>query len=170
MSFVPKEDSRVSLALKYVASEMENVGDIVTYEQLVDICGVVIVPDVPVSTLVAGVVSDVNKRLHRDGDWRWLVNVPTVGYKVASPAEQREEAIGRLRSASRHQMTSLRATESLVRHPEATPGERKRASDAAVSIATLGQLQRREQRRISRRWPKEEVSPVVEAELSEVEA
>lgn len=171
MRFTPQEDSRVSLALKYVSSELPDVGDTVTYEQLVDICGITMPgDDVPISTLVAGIVSKVNERLHRDGDWRWLINLPLVGYRVATPAEQREEAQGRLRAAQRQQLTSLRVTESLVRHPEATPGERKRAADAAASIAALHQMQERERRRINRRWPKEEVSPVIKGELLEVDA
>ena len=108
------------------------------------------------STLLSGVVGEVNKRLHRSGEHRHLVNVEGTGYKIASPSEMRSEFLARQRAVDRQQVNNLRLVEKVVRHPETTAAERKRASDAVNAQAALLALVRREQRKIRSGWPAEE--------------
>lgn len=160
MSFVPSENSRASLLLAYVLDQMDDVSHQVTYRQICEICGIPRSEDATESMLVSGVVGEVNKRLHRSGDWRQLVNVPNVGYKIGTPAELRELVLGRHRHVQRQMLSMIRESEAVIRHPDSTAGERKRAADATAAQAALLQMVRRDQRRIRRSWHAEEISPV----------
>ena len=81
------------------------------------------------STLLSGVVGEVNKRLHRSGEHRHLVNVEGTGYKIASPSEMRSEFLARQRAVDRQQVNNLRLVEKVVRHlRRPRQAERKRAT------------------------------------------
>lgn len=158
--FTPNENSRASLLLGYVREHMEEAGDTVTYEEVAGILGLEECDD-PGSAF-SSIITVVNKRLHRDGDWRHLVNVAKLGYRVGTPNDVRQETLSRQRWVERQQASALRATEKIVRHPDATPGERQRAANAAASQAALLQMVRREHRKIRKAWPAEEESPVLD--------
>jgi hypothetical protein len=138
---------------------MTDTGDIVTYEHVLDLLGIEHHGG-NASDVLSGIVSNVNKRLHRAGDWRHLVNVVKVGYRIGSPAEVRSEVLGRMRWVDRQNVSALRAIEKVVRHPDATIGERQRAANAAAAQSALLQLVRREHRKVRSNWPEEETSPV----------
>lgn len=159
--FLPNENSRASILLGYVREHMHDAGDQVTYEEVLTLLEVDADPK-QAGSLLSGVIATVNKRLHRAGDWRHLSNVQTVGYRIANPADIRHEALARLRMIERQAVASLRATEKGIRHPDATPGERKRAADAAAAQANALSMMRRENRKIKQAWPAEE--PVVVAQ------
>jgi hypothetical protein len=158
--FVPSENSRASVILGYVKDHMIEVGDLLTYTEMLGLIEVdpSIVPDPP--TLLSGIVAQINKRLHQAGDWRHMINVPTVGYRIAAPGEIREEVLGRMRHVDRQQVNNLRAIEKVVRHPDTTPAERKRAADAVSAQQALLTMVRREQTKIRNAWPAEESSPI----------
>lgn len=160
MSFVPNENSRASLLLDYVVGQLLNAGDSMSYREIMDLCGITNESLLPDSMLASGIVAEVNKRLHRMGDWRVLVNVISTGYKIGSPAELRELALGQNKHAARTLGTAQRVTEAVVRHPDSTVAERKRAADATAAQGALLQIVRREQRKIAMGWPAEERSPV----------
>lgn len=157
--FLPNENSRASILLDYVRAEMVNAGDCLSYEDTLKLVGVE--ADIhEASQLLSGVVNVVNKRLHRDGDWRHLSTVEMVGYRIATPAELRLETMARLRRSERQQVATQRAIEKVIRHPDATTAEQRRATDAAAAQAPLLMIQRRELQKIRRLWPTEETSPV----------
>lgn len=160
MSFLPNESSRASVVLGFVRDHCHDAGQTITYSEMLALVDVEVEVSDP-STLLAGVVAEVNKRLHRDGDWRHLVNVQMVGYRVASPDDLRSESFARMRRSERQQIANQRAIEKVIRHPDATPTERKRAADASAAQAALLMMMRREQRKIRQLWPSEEKSPVV---------
>lgn len=159
MSFLPSETSRPSILHGYVKDYMAEMGDTVTYKEVLGLFDMDLELPEP-ARLLSKVIDDVNRRLHRDGDWRWLINVERIGYRIATPEEVRLYNFAGMRRRERQQVRELRATETIIRNPSSTPGERKRAADAAASQAALLQLMRREQRKIKRAWPAEEVSPV----------
>lgn len=145
----------------YVREHLIDVGDFVSYPELIDMFDLgETVPVAMAGSVLSGVVAVVNRRLHRDGDHRHLVNVATAGYRVGSPRDLREEAMSRMRAVDRQQIANLRLIEKVIRHPDATAAERKRAADAAAAQAALLTLVRRDQRRIQTMWPSEETSPV----------
>ena len=161
MRLIPSDSARVSVLLDYVVKELSEAGDTVSYGQILDLC------EIPasavkgnVSTITAGLVHPVNTRLHRMGDWRWLINVPNIGYRVGSPSEVRLETIARNRHAIRQMEHALRSTVSVTRHPDASVADRKRAIDAAAAQGTMLQMVKREQRKRNRLWPADERSPV----------
>lgn len=162
MGFLPSENSRASILLGYVCEHMTEAGDSITYDEVLGLIGLdrSEIKGPYVSQELSSLISTVNKRLHREGDWRHLVNEVSVGYRIGTPSEIRCEVINRMRWIDRQQVSSLRAIEKGVRHPDATPGERKRAADAAASQAALVRLVRREQRKMRSAWVAEEVSPV----------
>jgi hypothetical protein len=159
MAFIPSENSRATVLVGYVLEHMPEVGDQLTYTEMLDLCGFDETPPDP-ATVLSGVVAEVNKRLHRAGDWRHLSNVQKVGYRIASPSQLRTEVFGRMRHVKRQHIANQRAIEKVIRHPDATAAERKRAADAASQHAALLTLLTREQRKIQKSWPAEEVSPV----------
>lgn len=164
MAFLPNENSRASLLLDYVVECMEDVGDSIGYEQVFEVCGIDDTDKLDqAGMLLSGIIDTVNKRLHRAGDWRHLQNVARVGYCIGSPATIRSEVMGRHRQMVRSQVRALRATEKVVRHPDATPSERKRAADCAANQAAHLDMMRRHNREVGRIWIAEEVSPIPEA-------
>lgn len=162
MSFLARENSRATLLLGYVREHMPDTGNRITYDEVIDVIDLDAseITTRDLGSVLSGVVAEVNKRLHRDGDWRHLANIETVGYQIATPAELREESMSRMRRTMRMQVANQRAIEKAIRHPDSTPGERKRAADAAAAQAALLTLIRREQRKIRHVWPAEETSPV----------
>lgn len=158
--FQPSERSRATILHRYVREHMADVGDTITYDEIAAMLGMDFDGVERASLLTANLIGDVNRRLHREGDWRHLVNVPTVGYCVASPEAIRVEVANRLRHIERTQASALRATEKGVRHPDATVAERRRAADAAAAQSALLALTRRENRKVMSLWPADEVSPV----------
>ena len=160
MSFLPQERSRATLPLRYVQSEMSEAGATVEYAQVFDICDIVGPSLDEASTILAGVVSKVNAKLHSSGDWRHLINVPTVGYRIATPEEVRLEAFGRLDHINRQHHEILRSTEKVIRHPDITAAERVRAANAAANQGALMMIFKKESRRLKKAWPEEERSPV----------
>lgn len=157
--FLPNEHSRASLLLDYLRAEMLNAGDCISYIDVLELLGVEADPR-EASSLLSEVISTVNKRLYNDGDWRHLATVETVGYRIATPADLRHETFARLRRSERQQVATQRAIVKVIRHPDSTAAEQRRASDAAAAQAPLLMIQRREQRKIRRMWPAEETSPV----------
>jgi hypothetical protein len=157
--FTPDEKSRTAVIYAYTREHMTEVGDMLTYEEAFGLLDLEPVPDA--GSAFASLISKVNARLARDGDWRHLQNAVGAGYRIASPAELREETLGRMRHVERQQIATQRAIEKVIRHPDATVVERKRATDAAASLAALRTLVRREQRKVRNAWPKDEQSPVV---------
>lgn len=161
MTFLPNENSRASLLLDYVEQHLVDVGDTVTYEEVFDICQIEDTEKLAMAgTYLSSVVDTVNKRLHRQGDWRHLQSVERVGYKIGSPETIRVEVISRHRQMIGMQVRALRATEKVIRHPTATAAERKRAADAAASQAAYLDMMRRHKRRLVDAWQPEETSPV----------
>jgi hypothetical protein len=160
MSFLPNESSRASIVLGFVKDHCHDAGQTITYSEMLGLVDVDASVDDP-TLLLSGVVAEVNKRLHRDGDWRHLANVPTVGYRIASTDDLRSESFARMRRSERQQIANQRAIEKVIRHPDATPNERKRAADASAAQAALLMMMRREQRKIRQLWPAEETSPVI---------
>jgi hypothetical protein len=158
MTFVPSTDSRPSRLLDHVREFMPATGDLLRYSDALEVLGVDY--DGPPTDVLSGIVAAVNRRLHRDGDWRLLVNVPTVGYRVATPEEARQEVLAVNRQAVRKQVRAQRGIESVIRHPDASVAERRRAADASALNANLLRLMRREHGRIRRAWPRDETSPV----------
>ena len=158
MPFVPSTDSRATRLLDYVRQFMPSTGDQIGYDAALEVIGVAY--EGPPTDVLSSVVGIVNRRLHRDGDWRQLVNVATVGYRVATPEELRLEMLTASRSAVRKQVHAQRSIESTIRHPDASVAERRRAADASALNAQLLRLMRREHGRIRRAWPKDETSPV----------
>ena len=158
--FTPSENSRSSIILGYVKEHLTEVGNLLPYGEMLALIDLdeTQVPDPP--TLLSGIVAQINKRLHQSGDWRHLINVPTVGYRIAAPGEIRCEVLGRMRHVDRQQVNNLRAIEKVVRHPDTTPAERQRAADAVNAQQALLTMVRREQRKIRSAWPAEESSPV----------
>jgi hypothetical protein len=161
MSFLPNENSRASIVLGYVREYLTDAGQTITYDEMLGLLDIERTA-ADMSFLLSGVVAEVNKRLHRDGDWRHLANVPSVGYRIASPSDLRAEALGRMRRSERQQVANQRAIEKAIRHPDASPVERKRAADASAAQAGLLMLIRKEQRKIRNLWPAPETSPVAE--------
>jgi DNA-binding winged helix-turn-helix (wHTH) protein len=157
--FMPNDNSRASVLHAYVCEHLPEAGDIVTYAELRDMLDVD-EGDRFISSVLSPVIALVNKKLHRDGEHRHLVNVENVGYRIASPSDIRVETLGRLRHIDRQQVMALRAMEKAVRHPDASASERKRAADAVAQQAALMQMTRREQAKLRRMWPADEVSPV----------
>lgn len=162
MGFLPSENSRASILLGYVNEYMTEAGDAITYDEVLGLIDVdrSEIKTPYVSQELSSLIATVNKRLHREGDWRHLVNEVGVGYRIGTPPEVRHEVVNRMRWVDRQQVSSLRAIEKVVRHPDATPGERKRAADAAASQAALLRLVRREQMKMRKAWVEEETSPV----------
>ena len=160
MSFLPNENSRASIVLGFVREFMVDAGQTITYTELLDMLDLSHVPQRDASFVLSGVVMEVNKRLHRDGDWRHLTNVEGVGYRVASPADLRAENVARMRRVERQQVANQRAIEKAIRHPDASGQERKQAADAAQAQAALLMLFRKEHRKIRKLWPAPETSPV----------
>jgi hypothetical protein len=160
--FTISENGRATIIFNYAREHLCEVGDQVTYEEILDLLDIdnEIMPD-PGSTL-STVIGQVNKRFHQAGDWRHLINMPNVGYRIARPGELRHEVFGRMRHIERQQVNNLRAIEKVVRHPDASASERKRAADAAAAQSQLLQMVRHHQRKMRRQWPEEEVSPVIE--------
>lgn len=165
MSFLPKERSRATLLLAYVQDQMSEAGVVIDYATALDICDIVGVSTEDASTILAGVISKVNARLHSSGDWRHLINVPTVGYRIATPAEVREEAFGRLNHINRQHHAILRSTEKVIRHPDITPAERVRAANAAAAQGSLLLTFRQQSRTLKKAWPEEERSPVLPGDM-----
>lgn len=162
MGFLPDERSRANLLYRFVldSEALDETGAGISYEEVFTLLEVEDPGELQRSSILSGVVSEVNKRLHRCGDHRHLVNVARWGYRVGSPAELRSEVLSRARSVERQLITALRTTEKVVRHPDSTAGERKRAADAAASQAALLSHYSAETRRIRVEWPEEESSPV----------
>lgn len=156
--FVASETSRVSLLLTYVEEFMDNAGDTLSFEQMLDVCDMADVEHD--RAVLSSVVADVNKRLHRNGDWKQLIAVRNVGYRIATPAEARADFLDRSRHVDRQLIANVRAAEKLVRHPDATAAERKRAADAASQAATIRMMVQRDHRKLKRAWVAEEESPV----------
>lgn len=153
------DESRLTKLHAYVSEYLIDAGDSISYPEIAEIL------ELPSSegdsrATIYQTVTDVNKRLWRDGDWRHLINIENSGYRIATPVELREDAFDRMRRSERQQVANRRAIEKVIRHPDATPGERKRATDAANKQAVLLAMLRREQRSIKKLWPAEEVSPV----------
>ena len=163
MSFLPNENSRASIILGYVREYMTDAGNTVTYSELLAMLDLPDVPHREASFVLSSVVMEVNKRLHRDGDWRHLTNVEGIGYRIASPSDLRAENVSRMRRVERQQVANQRAIEKAIRHPDAGALERKRAADAAQAQAALLMLFRKEHRKIRNLWPASETSPVPEA-------
>lgn len=162
MTFLPNENSRASKVLDYVREQMTETGDLVTYEMLCDIIDLPLVglDRRDIVSKLSGLIDEVNKRLHRDGDWRHLYNVVTQGYRIASAADIRQENLGRMRQSEATQTRALRAIEKAIRHPDATAAERRQAADVAANQGALLALSKKEHRKVRALWPKEEVSPV----------
>lgn len=162
MTFLPNENSRASKLLDYIREQMHETGDLVTYEQL---CEIIDLPLVgldrrDIVSKLSGLIDEVNKRLHRDGDWRHLYNVVTQGYRISSMVDVRQENLSRMRQAEASQVRALRVVEKGIRHPDATVAERRRASDAAAAQGALLALSKKEHRKVRALWPREETSPV----------
>lgn len=160
MSFLPNENSRASIVLGYVRDYMTDAGQTVTYSELLAMLDLEHVNHRDASFILSGVVMEVNKRLHRDGDWRHLTNVENVGYRIATPTDLRAENVARMRRVERQQVANQRAIEKAIRHPDASALERKQAADAAQAQAALLMLFRKEHRKIRNLWPAPETSPV----------
>jgi hypothetical protein len=160
--FTTSENGRATIIYGYTKDHLVEVGDVITYDEMLDLLEIPKADIADPSSTLSGVISQVNKRLHQSGCWRHLINIPNVGYRIARPGELRSEVFGRMRHIERQQVTNLRAIEKVVRHPDATAGERKRAADAAATQSRLLQLVRHEQRKMRRQWPEEEVSPIPE--------
>ena len=163
--FLAVENARASTLLAYVRDYMPDTGDQITYTEVLDLLEMNDVDPKTVGSVLSGVVAVVNKRLHRDGDHRHLSNIATVGYCIGTPARMREEVISRMRAVDRQMVANLRLTEKIVRHPDATTAERKRAADAAAAQAALLSMVRRDQRRVRAAWPAEETSPVLTGDV-----
>jgi hypothetical protein len=160
MPFLPQENSRASLLADLVRS-IDEQGTMISYSDIFDLFDMDDKPVDQAQPFLSSVVAKANQRLHRDGDWRHLQNVPTVGYRVASPAGLRDEVMARQRSAQRTMIAALRASEKVIRHPNASVLERRQATDAVTAQAALLTMVRREQRKIRNAWPADERSPVV---------
>lgn len=159
MSFLPNESSRASIVLGFVREHMHDVGASISYSEMLALIELdTEVADV--STLLSGVVAEVNKRLHRDGDWRHLANVPTAGYRIASPEDLRSESMARMRRSQQQQVANIRAIEKVVRHPDATVEVRKRASDASAAQGAFLQVMSHHAKKVRVAWPSSEQSPV----------
>lgn len=165
MTFLPNENSRASKVLDYVREQMTETGEMVTYEQLCDIIELPLVglDRRDIVSKLSGLIDEVNKRLHRDGDWKHLYNVVTQGYRLASPADVRQENLGRMRQAEATQIRALRAVEKVIRHPDASVADRRHAADAAAAQGALLALSKKEHRKVRALWPKGETSPVLDA-------
>lgn len=158
MPFVPTSDSRTTRLLDHVRTNMPSAGNMLPYEVALEIIDVAY--DGAPSDVLSSIVAKVNQRLHREGDWRLLVCVPLQGYRVATPEEVRQEVLAINRQAARKHVRSQRAIETVIRHPDASVAERRRAADASALNAALLRLVRREQSKIRRAWPRDETSPV----------
>ena len=160
MTFMPQENSRATKLYRYVQSHLQEEGDLLTYEDVCTVIEVQCPENVLPSQFLGSIIDTVNKRLHRDGDWRHLQNRTNVGYYIGSPASLRAEVLGRRSHVERQMVKSLRASEKLTRHPSASVAERRRAADVVAAQASLLTMVRREHRAIRNAWVEEEVSPV----------
>lgn len=160
-SFIRDPNSRTSLLADYVTHTMRASGDVVSYAEAADVVGFDDFDDsAEARNVVSKIVGDVNRRLHNDGDWRLLVCVPNVGYRIASPAECHDVHTARQRRSTRQQRRSMAAALRVVTHPDASPEEQRRATDVAAAQSELLQLMRRRQQSMRGVWRRPETSPV----------
>lgn len=167
MGFMPSERSRASTLLTYVLGGMNNAGEVITYEEMADLLELRTDDPRDIPNLVSGVVARVNKRLHLKGDWRHLSNVPTVGYRIATPDDLRTESIARQQHMVRTQAAAISATSKAIIHPDSTPAIRRQATDARAHQDALSIIIRKQNRQIRKSWPAHERSVVEPDALSD---
>ena len=158
--FVPDPNSRTSQLVDFVVENLTEVGAVVTYHEAAGVIGFEGFTDSPKDrNVIQKIVSGVNNRLKTAGDWRLLVASPNVGYRIASPAEIHDVYSSRMIRSTRQQSRSLSAVMRVIIHPDATPEDRKRATDVAAAQGELLGLMRRRQRSMRGVWRRPETSP-----------
>lgn len=165
MGFMPSERSRASTLLGFVKDHMVNAGDVITYDELAGLLDLRVDDVKEIPSTVSGVIARVNKRLHLNGDWRHLSNIPTVGYRVASPDDLRTETIARQQHMLRTHLAAMSATSKTLIHPDSTPAVRKQAADARAHQDALAVIMRKHNRQTRKVWPAHERSIVVDDSL-----
>lgn len=160
MAFLPDPDSRVSKLVDYVMTQMPNTGDMIMYPELADLIGVEDDGTMEARTVLSGVVGDANRRLGNSGDWRYLICLAKIGYRIASPADLHDEATARDARSLRQASKALSAVERVVVHPDATPIDKRQASDASAARGALLARIRTEQASVRGVWRRPETSPL----------
>jgi len=167
MTFHRTDTSRPSILRDYITGYLHEAGDIVTYEELADMFDFQyptgdLYQDEQIIKAIRKVVTQTNKYLSDDGNWKHLTNVPNVGYRIASPTDLRNEAIGRSQHIVHEQRKVIRATEKVSIHPDSTQSQRTQASNNLTLQNNLLMLIKKARRVTRRDWQAPEQPTVVE--------
>jgi hypothetical protein len=164
MAFTPSDNSRASILLAYVVSEMKEAGHTISYDDIATLIELEYADVSEVVTTISGVIATVNKRLARNGDWRHLFNIPNVGYRIAYPSDLRAEVVARHDHMVKTHNAAVRATNKAIIHPDSSAAERRQATDTLALQDSLATIMRKHNRQSRVTWPSSE-RPAVTAEM-----
>jgi hypothetical protein len=167
MTYSRHQDSRPSKVRDYVAGYLNEAGDVVTYEELAVIIDITYPTgddhlDHEAITAISKAVARANKYLSDDGNWKHLVVIPNVGYRVATPSDLRNEALGRSRHILKEQRRVITATEKVTIHPDATANQRTQANNNLSLQHSVRMMLDKARRKTRREWTAPEEPTVVE--------
>jgi len=165
MTYSRHQDSRPSKVRDYVAGYLNEAGDVVTYEELAVIIDITYPTgddhlDHEAITAISKAVARANKYLSDDGNWKHLVVIPNIGYRVATPSDLRNEALGRSRHILKEQRRVITATEKVTIHPDATANQRTQANNNLSLQHSVRMMLDKARRKTRREWTAPE-EPVV---------
>ena len=167
MTYSRQETSRPSTIRDYVAGYLNEAGDVVTYEELAVIIDITYPTgddhlDHEAITAISKAVARANKYLSDDGNWKHLVVIPNIGYRVATPSDLRNEALGRSRHILKEQRRVITATEKVTIHPGATANQRTQANNNLSLQHSVRMMLDKARRKTRREWTAPEEPTVVE--------
>ena len=167
MTYSRQETSRPSTIRDYVAGYLNEAGDVVTYEELAAMIDITYPTgddhlDYEVVKSISKSVAQANKYLSDDGSWKHLVVIPNVGYRVATPSDLRNEALGRSRHILKEQRRLIAATEKVTIHPDATSNQRTQANNNLTLQHSVQMMLNKARRKTRRDWIAPEEPIIIE--------
>jgi len=167
MTYSRQDTSRPSTIRDYVAGYLNEAGDVVTYEELAAMIDVTYPTgndhlDHEVVKSISKSVAQANKYLSDDGSWKHLVVIPNVGYRVATPSDLRNEALGRSKHILKEQRRVITATEKVTIHPDATANQRTQANNNLTLQHSVQMMLNKARRKTRRDWIAPEEPIIIE--------
>lgn len=167
MTYSRQETSRPSKVRDYVAGYLNEAGDVVTYEELAAMIDITYPTgdnhlDHEAITAISKAVAQANKYLSDDGHWKHLVVIPNVGYRVATPSDLRNEALGRSKHILKEQRRVITATEKVTIHPDATASQRAQANNNLSLQHSVRMMLDKARRKTRRDWTAPEEPIIIE--------